>query len=121
MSDSMTATVDKSTNPDAYEAFIRSLFGIEDYRPKITIDRVIFNGPATIIIWKNGDKTVVKCHEDDYYDRKIGFMWACTKRICELGGFAKSSKGNRHPFDSWLNAWCGRKATYYDEMRQMGE
>lgn len=109
---------------DTYQTFIRHVFGIDGTGigvDKITIDRVIFNGPATIIIWKNGDKTVVKCHDGDTYDNKVGFMYACTKRICELGGFGKPSKGNAKPFDSWMNAWCGRKATCYDNTQRAGK
>lgn len=104
--------------PDAYTTFVQQLFGIGNDSDKIVIKRVMFNGPATIVFWKNGDKTVVKCHEDDHYDRKIGFMYACTKRICELGGFGKPSKVNRKAFDSWMNAWCGRKAICYDNTQQ---
>lgn len=77
---------------------------------QITIKKVIFNGPATIIFWANGDKTVVKCHEGDTYDKRLGFMYACTKRICELGGFCKKSKTNQKPFDNWMDAWIDRKA-----------
>lgn len=77
---------------------------------RTTIKKVIFNGPATIIFWADGDKTVVKCHEGDTYDKRLGFMYACTKRICELGGFCKKSKTNRKPFDNWMDAWINRKA-----------
>lgn len=76
----------------------------------ITIKKVIFNGPATIIIWENGDKTVVKCREGDTYDKRLGFMYACTKRICELGGFCATTKTNKKPFDKWMDAWIDRKA-----------
>lgn len=43
------------------------------------IKKVIFNKPATIIIWENGDKTVVKCSKDDIYDPEIGFVMAVIK------------------------------------------
>lgn len=81
---------------------------------KLTIKKVIFNGPATIIMWENGDKTVVKCHKDDAYDKRIGFMYACTKRICELGGFCTKSKTNKKPFDNWMDAWTERKAEVHE-------
>lgn len=77
---------------------------------RCTIKRVIFNGPATIVIWGDGDKTVVKCQDGDSYDKRTGFMYACTKRICELGGFGNPSKSNPKPFDSWMDAWVDRKA-----------
>lgn len=43
------------------------------------IDRVIFNKPATIIKWKSGDKTVVKCGPDDEYDPEKGFILCLVK------------------------------------------
>ena len=85
-------------------------FSITTTADRTTIKKVIFNGPATIIFWGDGDKTVVKCHESDTYDKRLGFMYACTKRICELGGFCKKSKTNRNPFDNWMDAWINRKA-----------
>lgn len=41
--------------------------------------KVIYNPPATIIIWPMGDKTVVKCCEDDIYDPMTGFLLCCLK------------------------------------------
>lgn len=79
-------------------------------RSDFSIKKVIFNGPATIIFWENGDKTVVKCREGDTYNKRLGFMYACTKRICELGGFCATTKTNKKPFDKWMDAWIDRKA-----------
>lgn len=45
------------------------------------IDRVIYNGPATIVFWDDGDKTVVKCHEGDTYDKEKGLAFACMKKM----------------------------------------
>ena len=52
-----------------------------DYRKLPKIDKVIFNDPATIIFWKDGTKTVVKCHDRDYFDKEKGFAMACLKKI----------------------------------------
>ena len=41
--------------------------------------KVIYNPPATIVIWPMGDKTVVKCCEDDIYDPMTGFLLCCLK------------------------------------------
>lgn len=41
--------------------------------------KVIYNPPATIIIWPMGAKTVVKCCEDDIYDPMTGFLLCCLK------------------------------------------
>lgn len=47
------------------------------YRPK----KVIFNDPATVVIWDDGEKTVVKCGENDVYDREKGLALCYMKRI----------------------------------------
>lgn len=61
-----------------------------------TIKKVIFNDPATIIIWGNGDKTVVKCGEGDTFDPEKGMAMAIAKRF--LG-----DKGNYYEtFKKWL-------------------
>lgn len=41
--------------------------------------RVIRNGPATIVFWKDGTKTVVKCHDEDYDPEKGLAMALCRK------------------------------------------
>ncbi len=37
------------------------------------IAKVIYNPPATIILWSDKTKTVVKCCENDIYDPEKGF------------------------------------------------
>ena len=53
------------------------------------IDRVIFNDPATIIIWKDGSKTVVKRSEDDIWDPEKGFCMAVIKKLYGHTSFIK--------------------------------
>ena len=53
--------------------------------------KVIFNGPATIVFWSDGTKTVAKCGEDDTFDPLFGIM-ACVIR--KLGR-------NRVKVNSW--------------------
>lgn len=53
--------------------------------------RVIFNDPATVILWSDGTKTVSKCHADDEYDPLFGIM-ACVVRKLGL---------NRVKVDAW--------------------
>ena len=45
-----------------------------------SIKRVIFNDPATIILWADGTKTVVKCAKDDKFDPEKGFAMAIAKK-----------------------------------------
>lgn len=41
----------------------------------ILIERVIFNPPATIVLWKDGSKTVVKVHNEEF-DKEKGLAMA---------------------------------------------
>lgn len=45
------------------------------------IKDVIFNDPATIILWKDGTKTVVKVQEGDTFDEEKGLAMAISKRV----------------------------------------
>ena len=60
------------------------------------IKKVIFHDPATIIIWEDGSKTVVKCDKDDVYDKEKGLMLCFMKR-------AFNNKGRyNNVFKEWL-------------------
>jgi hypothetical protein len=48
------------------------------------IERVIFNPPATIVIWKDGTKTVVKCNGEKF-DQEKGLAMAISKRALAVG------------------------------------
>ena len=45
------------------------------------VNRIIFNPPATIVFWKDGSKTVVKCHGDQTFNPYYGFCAALAKHI----------------------------------------
>ena len=45
------------------------------------IKQVIFSGPKTIILWKDGTKTITTCGEGDRYDKYVGFCAAVTKKM----------------------------------------
>ena len=60
------------------------------------IKDVIFNEPATIILWADGTKTVVKCQEGENYDPEKGMAMAISKK-------ALGNKGNYcEVFKKWL-------------------
>lgn len=68
---------------------------LEEMNRKFEIKKVIFNDPATIVIWVNGDKTVVKA-QNEMYDPEKGLAMAFAKRA--LGG-----KGSYYDiFKQWL-------------------
>ena len=46
-----------------------------------SIEKVIFNGDRTIILWNDGTKTMVKCADDEEFDYYSGFCAAVTKKI----------------------------------------
>ena len=61
-----------------------------------SIKKVIFNYPATIVLWSDGSKTVVKCQDGDIYDPEKGLAMAISKK-------AIGNKGNYcNEFKKWL-------------------
>lgn len=47
---------------------------------RLKIKKVIFSGPCTIVLWANGDKTVVKRAEGDKNDREVAVLYAIAKK-----------------------------------------
>ena len=60
---------------------------------------VIFHNPATIVYWNDGTKTVVKCGEDDIYDKEKGLA------LC----YMKKYYGNKGSYNEILKKWCEEK------------
>lgn len=61
----------------------------------IKIKRIIFNPPATVIIWEDDTKTVVKCSEDDEFNPEIGVAMCYMKKIY----------GSRHAFSKMVEKY----------------
>lgn len=51
------------------------------------ITKVVFNDPATIVFWRDGSKTVVKCDPEDKFDPEKGLAMACTKKLFGNKGY----------------------------------
>ena len=64
---------------------------------KEDIKKVIFNDPATIVYWKDGTKTVVKCQEGDTYDKEKGLAMCVAKKFF----------GNKGNFNKVFNKFIG--------------
>lgn len=47
---------------------------------RLKVKKVIHNNPATIVIFSDGSKEVVKVHKDDKYDKDIGVLLCIAKR-----------------------------------------
>ena len=69
------------------------------------IEKVIFNDPATIIIWKDGTKTVVKTQEGDTFDPMVGMA------MC----IAKKAMGNQGNYFEEFKKWC---EPWYEEQEK---
>lgn len=62
-----------------------------------SIERVIFNPPATIVFWSDGKKTVVKCSKNESFDPEKGLAMAIVKR----------TQGNCEDYYKGISKWCG--------------
>ena len=63
---------------------------------KKEIKRVIFNEPYTIVIWANGEKTIVKAQDGEPYDKEKGLA------MC----FAKYALGNTCRYFDFFKEVC---------------
>ena len=66
--------------------------GVSNIPFDMMYEKVIFNEPATIVIWKDGSKTVVKCQKNYEYDPEKGLA------LC----FMKKALGNKGNFNNIL-------------------
>lgn len=55
--------------------------GVDDYDKGLTPVRIIYNPPATIVFWADGEKTVVKCSKTEEFNKYHGFCAALAKRV----------------------------------------
>ena len=61
------------------------------------IKKVIFNKPATIVLWADGTKTVGNCQDGDTYDKEKGIALCFMKKIM-------NNKGNyNNIIKEWIN------------------
>ena len=47
----------------------------------IYVEKVIYNDPATIVLWSDGTRTVSKCHPKDKYSRETGLALCYLKKL----------------------------------------
>lgn len=71
------------------------------------IEKVIFNPPATIVIWKDGTKTVVKCNGEKF-DQEKGLAMAISKRALAVG--------NR--YHKTFKKWCKEEDDFSEEIKK---
>ena len=66
--------------------------------PQYLIKNVIFSGPCTIVQWSDGDKTIVRCENEDF-DKEKGLAMAIVKK---LFGTNESKSNYNDIFKKWL-------------------
>ena len=52
----------------------------------LTVTRVVQSGPATVVFFGDGTKSVTKCRLGDEFDPTLGVAWALCKRIAKENG-----------------------------------
>ncbi len=62
------------------------------------IKNVIFSGPYTIVMWSDGDKTIVRC-DDENFDKEKGLAMAISKKFL---GTNKSKSNYNDIFKKWI-------------------
>ena len=65
-----------------------------NYLPEIK--SVKFDGPATIVFWTDGTKTVVKCQDADDYSEEVGLAMCIVKKVF----------GNKSKYNDIFKTWC---------------
>ena len=63
-----------------YKDILNFTYGVNRFSG-IVPKKIIFNGPATIVMWTDGTKTVVKQSEHDLYDYEKGFAMCVVKKV----------------------------------------
>lgn len=80
-----------------------------NYLPEIK--NVKFNGPATIVFWADGTKTVVKCQGGDDYSEEVGLAMCIVKKAF----------GNTSKYNDIFKKWCPRYDAETDDDEYFSE
>ena len=69
---------------------------IKENTNNMDIKKVIFNNPATIVLWEDGTKTVVKRQKGERWDKEKGLAMAIVKK----------TYGNKGNYNDIFKKWC---------------
>ena len=53
----------------------------EEQNDYLAYERIIFNDPATIVLWADGTRTVVKACKEDKFNKEVGLKTALLQRV----------------------------------------
>ena len=87
---------DKTMDIKLYEC--RTFTGGIVTKPQNLIKNVIFSGPCTIVQWSDGDKTIVRCENEDF-DKEKGLAMAIAKKFF---GTNESKSNYNDIFKKWI-------------------
>ena len=85
----------------------------------VEIKKVIVNGPATVLLWSDGTKTVAKCSPDETFDPEKGVAMAIAFKILpknQIKKAFKEAKEQRVLSNSW-NALIDALNVFADVLR----
>ena len=91
-------------------------FTVQEVQPK----KLIVNGPATVILWDDGTKTVAKCSTDEPFDPEKGVAIAIAKRFVSSSklhrmfddALSQISVSDNNPFNTWLESIRAATASF---------
>ena len=96
------------TTSEASKNCINVMYGCSNMLLLPCIVKVIFNDPATIVIWEDGSKTVVKC-DCESFDPEKGLAMA----------IAKKALGNRGNYYETFKTWLPEQPKAVDILKEM--
>ena len=76
------------TTNDLDTRYFKQVLGLFSTISMPEIEKVIFQPEHTIVIWADGQKTVVKCYEETF-DKEKGLAMAIVKRYMDRGKFKR--------------------------------
>ena len=84
----------------------RQSFRLLNYEPAdhLNVDRIIFSPPATIVFWKDGTKTVVKCAKGEPFSEYNGFAAALLKKVFGSNSAVKKLIQRKKEYDASAKA-----------------
>lgn len=86
---------------------------------KLKAKKIIFNGPATIIIWEDGNKTICKCMDIDTFDPEKGIAMCFLKRLFEINDWGSYKR----LFKTYIPDYKVKesKQNYFDSFRNLAD
>lgn len=86
------------------DSYLKNITVIPNDKPTVKVElvstypipkKIIYSGPATVVLWADGTKTVVKCSDEDAYVPEAGFLWALAEKVY----------GSKSQLDKMMGRW----------------